>query len=393
MTRKPRAAVLHPEFREVGGSEAGALRLIEALEDDYDITLVTMGSPDLARLNRFQGTHLDPERLRVVAFPIPAFARRRFAALRSARAARYCREHASEFDVMISTYSVADFGVRGIQFIADLSFADALRESVGPGARLRAFGSAGSRLVREPYLSLARTLSGASRDGWKRNLTIANSDWTARIMRKTFGIEARRIYPPVVDIPAGPPWEAREPGFVYLGRISPEKGIETIIGILEGVRLAGSDVHLHIVGEAEDPAYMDSIRDLCRRNPVWISLEGKMGREEKTAFLGRHRYGISGRRNEPFGISVAEMAKAGCLVWVPEGGGQTEIVGRPELIFSSPEEAVLRIGRVLRDETLQTALRKDLEARKEMFSVERYKREVRRVVSDFLGGLAEEPSP
>jgi hypothetical protein len=80
------------------------------------------------------------------------------------------------------------------------------------------------------------------------------------------------------------------------------------------------------------------------------------------------------------------MVKAGCLVWVPAGGGQSEIVGRPELIYSGREDAVGKIERVLRDWNLKAALRVHLEDQKKMFSVDRFAREVRAVVSDFLKG-------
>jgi glycosyltransferase involved in cell wall biosynthesis len=386
MIDKPRIAIIHPQLREGGGSEARALRAAEALEGDHDITLVTMGSPDLEKLNRYYGTHFCGDRIRIVSFPIPAFARSRFAALRSTRAARYCRENASRFDLMISTYSIMDFGVKGIQFIADFSFDDVLRERDRNDPRTLVRALRRSRIIRGPYLSLARALSRASRDGWKRNLTIANSDWTVRTLREAFGIETRRIYPPVVDVPRGVPWDEREPGFVYLGRISPEKDIESIIGILKAIRERGSDIHLHIVGDSSDPGYMKRIRALCLQNAAWVFLEGKMVGEDKAAFVGRHRFGISACWNEAFGIAVAEMVKAGCLVWVPEGGGQTEIVGRPELIYFGREDAVGKIGRVLRDENLQAALSEHLEDRKEMFSVDRFAREVRAVVTDVVRG-------
>lgn len=384
MERKPRIAIIHPQLREGGGSEARALRAAEALEADHEVTLITMGRPDLGRLNGYYGTHLSADRIRIVFFPIPAFARSRFAALRFTRAARYCRANASRFDLMISTYNIMDFGVKGIQFIADFSFDDVLREKDRNDPRTLIRALRRSRIIRGPYLSLARALSRTSRDGWKRNLTIANSDWTARTLREAFGIETRRIYPPVVDVPPGVSWDERETGFVYLGRISPEKDIESIIGILKAVREGGSDIHLHIVGDSNDPGYMNRIRALCLQNAAWAFLEGKMAGEEKAAFVGRHRFGISARWDEAFGIAVAEMVKAGCLVWVPAGGGPTEIVGRPELIYSGREDAVEKIGRVLRDGNLQAALCEHLEDRKKMFSVDRFAREVRAVVSDFL---------
>jgi len=384
MTEKSKIAIIHPQLREGGGSEARALRIAEALEGDYDVTLITMGRPDLGQLNKYYGTHLSADRIRIVSFPIPAFARSRFAALRSIRAARYCRENASRFDLMISTYATMDFGVKGIQFIADFSFDDILRERDRYDPRLLSRILHRSRIIRGPYLFLARALSRTTGDGWKRNLTIANSDWTALTLREAYGIETCRIYPPVVDVPPGSPWDEREPGFIYLGRISTEKNIESIIGILKAVREGGSDIHLHIVGDSNDPGYMKRIRALCLQNSAWVFLEGRMAGEEKAAFVGRHRFGISACWNEAFGIAVAEMVKAGCLVWVPAGGGQTEIVGRPELIYSSREDAVGKIGRLLRDGNMQAAVCKHLEDRKELFSVGRFSREVRAVVSDFL---------
>jgi len=345
MEKKPRIAIIHPQLREGGGSEARALHVAEVLEADHEVTLITMGRPDLGRLNRYYGTHLSADRIRVVSFPIPVFARNHFDALRSYRVSRFCRTNASRFDIMISTYNIMDFGVKGIQFITDFSFDDVLREEDRNDSRPFVRALRRNRIIRGPYISLARALSRTSRDGWKRNLTIANSDWTTRTLREAFGIETRRIHPPVIDVPPGRPWDEREPGFVYLGRISPEKDIESIIGILKAVRKGGSDIYLHIVGDSNDPGYMNRIRALCLQNAAWAFWEGQMAGEEKAAFVGRHRFGISACWNEVLGIAVAEMVKAGCLVWVPASGGQTEIVGRPELFYSRREDAVGKIGR------------------------------------------------
>ena len=60
--------------------------------------------------------------------------------------------------------------------------------------------------------------------------------------------------------------------------------------------------------------------------------------------MATHRYGIHGMREEHFGMAPAEMARAGCIVWVPRGGGQMEIVGRePVLMYDSEDDAVEKI--------------------------------------------------
>ncbi len=49
-------------------------------------------------------------------------------------------------------------------------------------------------------------------------------------------------------------------------------------------------------------------------------------------------------------MAPAELARAGCIVWVPRGGGQMEIVGdEPALMYDSEDDAVAKIVRTLED--------------------------------------------
>ncbi|MBI3924057.1 MAG: glycosyltransferase [Armatimonadetes bacterium] len=88
---------------------------------------------------------------------------------------------------------------------------------------------------------------------------------------------------------------------------------------------------------------------------------------------------------EHFGMAVAEMVRAGCIVFVPRGGGVPEIVGhREELLYTDAPEAVQRIARVMGDQRLQRELRRYLEARGPLFSPERFAQELLRVVEEEL---------
>jgi glycosyltransferase involved in cell wall biosynthesis len=85
-------------------------------------------------------------------------------------------------------------------------------------------------------------------------------------------------------------------------------------------------------------------------------------------------------------MAPAELVRAGAIVWVPNGGGQTEIVGHePGLVFDSDAEAVRKISAVLIDPTEQGRLRQRLAERAEAFSTDRFVREVRDIVADFRG--------
>ena len=168
-----------------------------------------------------------------------------------------------------------------------------------------------------------------------------------------------------------------------MGRLVPEKGIPLVIDILSQVRKV-KPVHLHIIGRRGRTAYARKIEDLCRCHADWVHLEGEMYGPEKESFLARHKYGISGRRAEAFGIAVAEMVKAGLVVWVPNGGGQTEIVTDTALIYEGHEDAVSRIVNVISDPGRETALRRHLEGRAAAFSSSRFVSGMRAVVCDFL---------
>jgi len=101
--------------------------------------------------------------------------------------------------------------------------------------------------------------------------------------------------------------------------------------------------------------------------------------------MARHKFGINGRESEPFGIAVAELVKAGCLTFIPNGGGQTEIVDHPALTFENDDDAVRKIVAALQGRLLQTELSEHLHKRSEYLSVERFQETVRTLVAEFLG--------
>ena len=379
----PRVAVVHPQIVAGGGSEACAMWMLQALQDESRLTLITMGLPDLESMNRKYGTTVDENKIDGRFLRFPPGTRKRFDALRGFPLARYCRRHARDFDVMISAYNVMDFGVAGIQRIADFSFDDALRRELHSADGAAGGGFHKASPMRSLYLALARSLSGSRGDGWKRNITVANSEWTRDLLRERFGVASDVVYPPVAGGFPAVPWNEREDGFVVIGRLVPEKGVRQVIEILGDVRKE-KPVHLHIVGRRERTAYAREVEALCRRNRDWVHLEGEKYGPEKAEFLARHKYGISGCRNEAFGIAVAEMVKAGSIVWVPDGGGQKEIVAHPGLVYSGPGHAAALILAALGEPAVGAALRYHLEARADLFSSGRFVEEMRGIVRGFL---------
>ncbi len=200
-----------------------------------------------------------------------------------------------------------------------------------------------------------------------------------KTLKKMFDVNSTVIYPPVqADFPAVP-FDRRENGFVFIGRIAPEKRIEDIVTILAAVR-ERENVHLHIAGPLDDSAYCKEIRSLAGMHADWMRLDGVVFGEAKRQLLARHKYGINACQGEAFGISVAEFVKVGCIVFVPDNGGQTEIVDHQQLTYRDADEAVSRILGVLRSEPRQRELLGHLLLQAEKFSVQRFRTQARCLV-------------
>ena len=379
-------ALAHPWMGR-GGSEQRVMRMIEALAGQYDLTLITCGPVDLDGLNAAYETAVRVEDLRVLRAPLPWWIRPllRFDAVRGSWYARFCKRVADRFDVLISTYNAIDFGRPAIQCIADFCFDDALRRELhGSPVGWRRWLYQ-DNFLRRAYRRFCRFLAGprSGRDP-AGDLYLATSDWSGEMMRQRHGATCRTVYPAVADAYPDGDDERIESGFICLGRIVIEKRIERIIEILQRVRDAGHDVHLHVVGPVGNTAYARRIESLCESRADWVTLAGGVFGEAKRRLLTSHRYGIHACQGESFGAAVAEMVKAGCIPLVSEVGGPAEIVQHPALVFSGVDDAVAKVTAVLKDAALRDELRKHLKRRGECFSVERFRQEMRAVVREFF---------
>lgn len=159
------------------------------------------------------------------------------------------------------------------------------------------------------------------------------------------------------------------------------------------MRAHAPDLRLTIVGTSDrhTARYFGALQALARSLGDWIQFRQNLSRDELRALMASHRYGLHGMREEHFGMAPAEMARAGLVVWVSNGGGQTEIVGdEPALRFDSEDEAVRKISAVLINPAEQERLRR---RRAELFSTDRFVREVRDVVAHFSEPVAPNARP
>lgn len=353
-----------------GGAQAVGFWTVEALQEAYQVTIIT-GADDLSptEANSFFGTHIRPDAVEIVVVPMQSFIREspRLKLLAKHLVGRHCRGTWRDYDLIISTAGEMDLGVRGIQYV---HYPMVL--SRGRSKRHLVFGL------------LSRAITGYSQERMALNWTLTNSRWTAQRTREAYGIEPMVVYPPVPDEVDRLSWSCREDGFVYVGRLSVEKNLERIIRIVKGVRERAPEFHLHMIGGIHDHHYWKRLKNLIANERDWLFLEGELPRDEMVKLVGSHKYGIHGMEEEHFGIGIAEMAKSGCVVFVPRGGGQVEIVQADELIYDGEGDAVTKILRVVDSSDLQAALHAVVTDRALQFSSQRFMREMRMVVDRFL---------
>lgn len=381
-----RILIMQRSLQPPGGGNAVGVWMIQALAEAHDVSVLTWQPVDVNAIDRYYGTSLSAWRIR--RYQAPAWLRLLVACIPLSTCLfqmhvlqRLCKRMAGRFDLVLSAQNEADLGCEGIQYV---HFPWDLHPR--PDAHPRWYQNRAGRAVIETYYRICRWISGYRRERMKRNLTLVNSDWTGTLMRRHHGMECQTLYPPAPGEFPQVSWEERKVGFLCLGRIAPEKEIAKLIRIIAGVRAHGVDVQLHIVGSRDDryPRHYNEIERITRKHGHWISLRPDQSRTQVCELIARHRYGIHGMQDEHFGMAVAEMMRGGCVVFVPANGGQMEIVGHdPRLVYRSEGEAVDKILQVMRNDRMQSELRRMLAMRSDLFTPERFMHRVRETVSGF----------
>jgi glycosyltransferase involved in cell wall biosynthesis len=151
------------------------------------------------------------------------------------------------------------------------------------------------------------------------------------------------------------------------------------------VRQRGHDVGLEIIGDVSDPGYAKVLRDRAKAAGPWVQMHHGISRGELEQRVGNCRFGLHTMRDEHFGIAVAELVRAGCIVFVPGDGGQVEIIGKePALMFETVDQAVERISAVLENPGLQARLGARLSEQMHAFNEEQFMQQLRDIVQAWV---------
>ena len=389
--RLPRKRILiaHPYIHPVGGGNAVAAWAIQALPQDYDVTLALLGPIDIAGLNRSFGTSLDEKTLEVRVAPEKYRRMARWmptqgALFESSLAVRWAKELDGEnhFAVILSTQNEADFGRPAIQYIHFPAW-----YLPRPAVEMKWFHYIPG--VLGLYRSVCFGFSGTTKKGLRRNLSLANSTFVADRIRETHeGSDPILLYPPVPGEFPDVAWEARKPTVIAVGRFASYKRWGMALEIVETVRRKGYDLGFTLIGQIghpDDVFEKQKLRTLADERP-WFRILTDLTRQQLTQEVASHRYGIHTMENEHFGIAVAELQRAGCITFVHATGGPVEIVGGDaRLAFNTVAEAADKIAQAVGDEATGRELLALVRSRHDSFSTERFCNSLREIVAEFEG--------
>lgn len=367
-----RVLIAHPFVHSAGGGNAVAAWALQALRSRCNLTLATLGPMDYAKVNESFGTSLGQGDFRVAIaprsyrtalrwFPTPG------ALLECSLLARHARnlDRQERYDLLLGTQNEVDFGRRGLQYV-HYPWMYLPR----PDAEMRWFHKL--PLTLRTYRRLCRWLARGTYDGLRRNLFLANSRFVAERIRQVYDAESVILYPPVPGVFPEVPWVERSFGLIAVGRIHGCKRWDMVVRIVDELRRYGHALSLTLAGHRDDPAHGAYLESLAASRP-WFRLIYDLSRTELANLIAGHRYGIHTMENEHFGIAPAEMQRAGCITFVHNSGGPVEIVGGDErLTFSTVEDAVEKIGRVLADPSLESDLRAYVALQRGRFTTERF---------------------
>ena len=372
--RKPSLALYDHTLHLIGGGEKYGCTMAEALQDDFDVTLIAHRPVALAELMKWY--ELDLSRCRVKILPLPFFADGQ-----PIDPGRVSARTANPFLAVSRESGEYDFFVN-----------NSMLEMVCPLAGVPLFVCHFPERPKGDYFYVDRYPT-----------RVYNSLYTAGWIEKKWGLAGtHHIYPPVDMAPAAGE-TAKESVILSVARFESGGSKQQAEMVTAFERLLQGDPEgtrgwklVLCGGSAADNPYLDRLRARLAARPglpvelrVNISL-AELKRQYARAAVFWHFCGL-GQRNpaqvEHFGMSTAEAMQNGCLPIVYDGGGQREIVedGVSGFRFADARRLLELTRLALGDPGLRRKMGREARRRGEEFSRPVFTARVRRL----FGGLAE----
>lgn len=369
------------------GGAAGVLAWsLHALQQDYRLSVYTFEVCKHENWNSVYGTRLQPERISWHSFECAHprwfnyMKAMDLSTLNQYALMKWAGSSMGKDSIPFSVHNEMAFPAPGLQYIHFPMLMTGRRDLS------KQIGQPGTR-VKDLFGSFCRWLFRIRQQDLSRNMSLCNSAYIEQIFKEYYGAgtSTRVLYPPCAmeDAHALPPWPSREDAIVCMGRAVPHKRLEDAIAIRALCERKGLSLTLHIVTPGGDPDYLNGLQTDTRGESrvVW---HFNLTRNALQSLMTRSKYGLHCNPGEHFGMSTAELAGAGCLVFGHDSGGTREILPSDTLRFKTPEEAAAHIVDVHRDPAFRESMLAELAGKTEQFSSETFCHKLREEIRRFL---------
>ena len=178
-------------------------------------------------------------------------------------------------------------------------------------------------IVRMPYVLLEKGLAN-----YDDKLLLANSYFTAKATADAWGVIPEVLYPPIPSAmfdESNVLLEPRENLVVTLARFGQGKEVELIPKIAS---LTDKNIKYLMIGLAHDPKVIKDVEIKIRQLQLEdrVTILTNASRQEIKSKLSRAKVYLHTKKDELFGISIAEAMAMGCLPVVHNSGGAPEFV-------------------------------------------------------------------
>ncbi len=223
----------------------------------------------------------------------------------------------------------------------------------------------------------------------KKNLhaIIVNSRFTKSVIDLEYGVNSVVIYPPVAKVKKG---QQKEQLILSVGRFEPSlntKHQDVLIDAFKELSPRVPGWKLVLAGASASDIWVRQLQDRAVGFPITFAVNASyqeltMLYQAATIYWHSAGYGVDEKKNpeltEHFGITCVEAISAGCIPFVIPRGGQSEIVGEPQLHWTEVFELVEKTKKCIDNLGTYEAYRHAIPTNQ--FGLERFTEDLKKVI-------------
>jgi glycosyltransferase involved in cell wall biosynthesis len=213
------------------------------------------------------------------------------------------------------------------------------------------------------------------------DLTLVNSSYTARYVKKIWDTDPIIVHPPV-DLESFDPRREKKNLIVSVGRFSGEKRFEDALGALALCETSAPLVFIGTLSPSGRP-YFNNLKQLAEKLRVadrtYFIVNASF--TQLRTILAEAKIYVHCMKHEHFGISVAEAMASGCIPIVPMSGGCWEDIvleGRHGLGWNSISELAEKLDDLLTNDEKSLYWKRMAIERSKVFDEKSFREKIRR---------------